>query len=415
MTDSKLSRMEKFWILYDVANSAFILLATTIIPLYFNSIATADGLSQTTYLAYWGYATSIATLIVAIIGPIFGSASDSGGAKKKFFILFLMIGVSGTLLMAFPMKWILFLGLYVLTKVGFTATNIFYDAMLHDITSPNRMDRVSTHGYAWGYIGSVVPFILSLVIILKHDILGLKTETAMSLSFIITAIWWLLFSLPLLKNYKQLHYIESEKETVSEIFRRIAETLKNIIRDKKVLLFLIAFFFYIDGVYTIIDMAVAYGGSLGLDANSLLLALLLTQIVAFPCALIFAKLSREKETSQLIKICIIAYAAIAAFAIQLDKQWEFWVLAVAVGMFQGGIQALSRSYFAKIIPPNRSGEYFGIYDICGKGAAFLGTFLVSVITQITGKQNYGVSIIFVMFVAGFIVFNKAAKLNRNGE
>ena len=232
------------------------------------------------------------------------------------------------------------------------------------------------------------------------------------LAFIVIAVWWFCVTIPLLKNYKQKYYVETTSNKVKESISRLGKTLVTMYRDeKKVFFFLLAFFFYIDGVYTIIDMATAYGTSLGLNTTGLLLALLLTQIVAFPASLTFAVLSKTKDTASLIKVAIIAYFLIALFAVQLDKQWEFWVLAVAVGCFQGGIQALSRSYFAKIIPENASGEYFGLFDICGKGASFLGTMLIGVVTQITGKQNLGVAAISIMFVVGYLIFNKVSKID----
>ena len=217
-------------------------------------------------------------------------------------------------------------------------------------------------------------------------------------------------TVPLLRNYRQKNYAETPKHPVRDSFRRLGHTIRDIRKEKKVFLYLLAFFFFIDGVYTIIEMATAYGSALGLDTTGLLLALLVTQIVAFPCALIFSVFSRKYETASLIKVCILAYTGIALFAIQLDKQWEFWFLAVMVGMFQGAIQALARSYFAKIIPAEKSGEYFGIYDICGKGASFMGTTLVGVVAQITGVANAGVGIIAVMFVIGYVLFHKAARV-----
>ena len=232
----------------------------------------------------------------------------------------------------------------------------------------------------------------------------------MMMAFMINALWWIGCTLPLLKNYKQIHYAaEKPKHVVKTTFSKLAGTFKKILKDKKVFLFLIAFFFYIDGVYTIIDMATAYGSALGLDTTGLLLALLVTQIVAFPSALFIAKLSKTVEASKLIKVSIIAYTGIALFAVQLDKQWEFWLLAVCVGLFQGGIQALSRSHFAQIIPPDNSGEYFGLYDICGKGAAFMGTALISFVAQLSGSANGAIAIIAVMFVIGYFLFSKSLK------
>lgn len=284
--------------------------------------------------------------------------------------------------------------------------------MLTDITVPERMDKVSSHGYAWGYIGSCIPFIASLGLVLGAGKLGLTMTQAMAMAFCIVAAWWLASSLPLIKNYRQTYYVEKTGNAAMESFGRLFQTLKDMKRQKHIFMFLLAFFFYIDGVYTIIDMATAYGTSLGLNTTGLLLALLLTQIVAFPCVLIFARIAQKQDTTRLITICIVAYLGITLFAMQLDSQLEFWILAVCVGMFQGTVQALSRSFFAKIIPPDKSGEYFGILDICGKGASFLGTILVSFISQLTGKVNLGVGALAIMFILGLIFFRKAAKLTK---
>lgn len=403
----KLTKMEKKWVLYDIGNSAFIMLVTTILPIYFNYLATEAGVSKVNYLAYWGYAASITTLIVALIGPILGTLADTKGFKKPLFLVFVFIGIVGCVTLGFVQSWIWFLGMFIFAKVGFSSSLIFYDSMLPDITTEERMDKVSSNGYAWGYIGSCIPFVASLVIVLKAGDFGLAMGSAMMIAFVLNAAWWLLCTLPLVRGYKQTHYVERQKDAVRASFRRIGETFRDMKKEKKVFIFLIAFFFYIDGVYTIIDMATAYGEALGLDSTGLLLALLVTQIVAFPCALIFGRLSHKIETGKLINVCIIAYFIIAVYAIQLDKQYEFWLLAVCVGMFQGAIQALSRSYFAKIIPAEKSGEYFGILDICGKGASFVGTACVSLLTQITGNPNRGVIAIALLILVGYIFFRKA--------
>lgn len=407
MGNDKLTKMEKYWILYDVGNSAFTLLVSTIIPIYFNALAGNAGISEVDYLAYWGYAASISTVIVAILGPTMGTVADTRNYKKPLFVFFMMIGVIGCAALSVPVSWIVFLVVFVIAKVGYNASLIFYDSMLVDVTTPERMDKVSSHGYAWGYIGSCIPFIISLVFVLMYESIGITMNTAMMLAFLINAAWWVLMTLPLLKNYRQKNFAAPPEHPIKDSFIRLGHTLRDIKKEKKIFLYLLAFFFFIDGVYTIIEMATAYGSALGLDTTGLLLALLVTQIVAFPCALIFSKFSRRYETTKLIKVCIAAYTLIALFAIQLDKQWEFWFLAVMVGMFQGAIQALARSYFAKIIPAEKSGEYFGIYDICGKGASFMGTTLVGIVAQITNVANTGVAIIAVMFVIGFVLFNKA--------
>ncbi len=412
MDKMKLTKLEKAWILYDVGNSAFIMLVSTIIPIYFNHLASSAGISEVDYLAYWGYAASVATILVAIIGPILGTLADTDNFKKPIFTISMMVGVFGCVALSFPKSWIVFLAIFVVAKVGCNASLVFYDAMLVDITTEERMDTVSSQGYAWGYIGSCIPFVASLVFVLMNEKIGISMSTAMAIAFAINAVWWLVVTLPLLKSYKQTNYVELPKSPVKASFSRLWTTLKEVKDKKNIFMYLISFFFFIDGVSTIISMATAYGSSLGLDSTGLLLALLVTQIVAFPCALLFGRLSKKYATDLLIKICIAAYTAIAIFAIQLDKQWEFWFLAVCVGMFQGAIQALARSYFAKIIPANKAGEYFGIYDIFGKSASFMGTTLVGAVAQITGKQNVGVAVIAVMFVVGYILFDKAAKLNR---
>lgn len=408
---NKLTKLEFKWIYYDMGNSAFILLVATILPIYFNYLSSSQGVAEYNYLSYWSYAASISTLIVALAGPILGTLADYKDHKKKIFLTTAMLGALALACFWIPSSWFAFLVLFIAAKVAYSLSLIVYDSMLTDITTEDRMDAVSSKGYAWGYIGSVVPFIISLVFVLMYDKVGMTLKAAMMIAFILNAVWWIAFTLPLVKSYKQKFYIEPEAHPVLDTFARLKNTLIKAKEQKKVFLFLFAFFFYIDGVYTIIDMATAYGTSLGLNTTGLLLALLLTQIVAFPASLTFAVLSKTKDTASLIKVAIIAYFLIALFAIQLDKQWEFWVLAVAVGCFQGGIQALSRSYFAKIIPENASGEYFGLFDICGKGASFLGTMLIGVVTQITGKQNLGVAALSIMFVIGYLIFNKVSKMD----
>lgn len=407
----KLNSMEKKWILYDVGNSAFTLLVSTIMPIYFNYLADQAGISEVNYLAYWGYAVSIATIIVAVLGPIVGTASDTKGRRKKIFLAALLIGAIGCVFLGFSQSWIWFLLLFVIAKSAYSLSLVVYDSMLPDVTSDDRADEVSAQGYAWGYIGSCIPFILSLVLVLFYDKIGLTMKAAMGLAFLLVAIWWIMMSLPLLRHYEQTHYqATGSANNLAASFKRLGGIFSELKKNKKILFFLIAFFFYIDGVYTIIDMATAYGTALGLDSTGLLLALLVTQIVAFPAALIFGKLSRKVNSSRLITVCIGAYFLIAMYGIILKEQYQFWLLAIAVGMFQGAVQSLSRSYFVKIIPANKSGEYFGIYDICGKGASFAGTMVVSMISQITGSVNLGVGALSIMFFIGIFFFRKADKI-----
>lgn len=403
----KLTKEEKNWILYDVGNSAFTLLIATIMPLYFNYLAEQAGLSSVDYLAYWGYAASVATLFVVFIGPVFGTLADTKGFKKPVFSVALVVGAAACVLMGFAKQWLVFLVIYVIAKTGYSASLIFYDSMLADVTTAERMDQVSSQGYAWGYIGSCVPFVVCLMIVLGAGKLGISMELAMGISFFVTAAWWVLMTVPMLKTYRQKNYVERKPHAFRESFARIGKTFLNVRKEKKIFLFLLAFFFYIDGVYTIIDMATAYGSALGLDSTGLLLALLVTQIVAFPCAILFGRLARRFRTEHLITVCVVAYIGIALFACVLRTQTQFWILAIFVGMFQGGIQALSRSYYAKIIPAEQSGEYFGLLDICGKGASFIGTAIVSVVSQLTGDINKGVAMIVVLFVVGVVLFRIA--------
>ena len=411
----KLTKLEKSWILYDVGNSAFTLLVSTIMPIYFNYLAELGGLTDVEYLAYWGYAASIATLLVALSGPVLGTMADYKGFKKPIFVVALAVGAVGCIALGLAKAWLAFLVIFVIAKTGYSASLVFYDAMLNDVTDESRVDNVSSLGYAWGYVGSCLPFVICLGLVLGAEPLGLTMEVAMGLSFAVVAIWWVGCALPLLRRYRQTYYVERQPHPVRSSFARLGRTLRNVKQEKHIFLFLLAFFFYIDGVYTIIDMATAYGSALGLDSTGLLLALLVTQIVAFPFALLFGWLSRKVDTALLVSVGILAYVGIAAYAIFLRTQGQFWVLAVCVGMFQGGIQSLSRSYFGKIIPPERSGEYYGLLDICGKGASFVGTFLVSALTQLSGSTSTGVMVIAPLILLGFFAFRRAVREGRKSN
>ena len=408
----KLTAPEKRWVLYDVANSAFTLLVSTIMPIYFNYLAEQAGLSQVDYLAYWGYAVSAVTLIVALLGPVLGTVSDRRGRKKPLFMAALLLGALACTLLGFMRSWIWFLGVFVLAKAAYSLSLVFYDAMLCDITTPERMDEVSSCGYAWGYIGSCLPFLVCLALVLFYGQLGISMSTAMALAFSMVALWWVGCSLPLLRIYRQKYFVPAEGKPFRDSFRRLGQMLRSLPARKDIFFFLLAFFFYIDGVYTIIDMATAYGTALGLDSTGLLLALLVTRIVAFPSSLAFGRLSRKLKTEYIIGICILAYFGIAVFAFWLDNLVKFWILAALVGLFQGTIQAFSRSYYTRIIPPEQSGEYFGLYDICGKGAAFVGTTLVAAVSQLADSTNAGVGSLSVMFLLGLLCFRAAVKARK---
>ena len=420
---NKLTALEKSWILYDIGNSAFTLLVSTLIPIYFNALAGAAGVNEDMYLAYWGYAGSISTILVAIIAPICGTLSDRR-FKKPLFLLTVVLGCVACACLGVTSHWLFFLGIFILAKVGFHSSIVFYDSMLPEITTPERMDNVSSMGYAFGYIGSVIPFVACLVLVLMCDSFGLTTSSAMVIAFLITAVWWAVLTVPLARRYKQTAYVQKKGTALGDSFRQLGRTFMEAKKEKHVFLYLIAFFFFINGVYTIIDMATAYGTDLGLDTTGLLLALLLTQIVAFPCAIVFGRLSAKHDSAKLMKICIVCYTCITLFAVFLVSQWQFWLLATLVGMFQGAIQALSRSYLGKIVAAEQSGEFYGLMDICGKGASFFGMALVGVINQITAdvevvvfglrlqNANLAVSVLVVLFIIGYLLFCKADKLNK---
>ena len=386
--------------------SAFTLLISTIIPIYFNYLAGNAGVSDVDYLAYWGYATSAATVLVAVLGPVLGSISDFQNRKKSVFLGVLLVGAAGCVFLGFVSSWFWFI-----TRIAYSLSLVIYDSMLPDVTTKERMDELSARGYAWGYIGSCLPFLLSLLLVLFYEKLGLTMASAMTAAFVLTAVWWLGLAIPLLGMYRQKHYIKAQGPAVRSSFGNLGSVVGELKKNKKILFFLLAFFFYIDGVYTIIDMATAYGTALGFETDGLLLALLVTQIAAFPAALIFGKVSRRVPASRLILICIAAYFAIALYGAGITSQYQFWILAVCVGVFQGAVQSMSRSYFARIIPAEKSGEYFGIYDICGKGASFVGTMLVSVISQATGRMSLGVGALAAMFLAGFLLFLKTERIS----
>lgn len=419
----KLTALEKSWILYDVGNSAFILLVTTLVPIFFNALAKSAGLNEDLYLSYWGYAGSIATILVAILGPICGTLADRK-MKKQFFLVTMLVGALCCAVLGFAPGWLAFLCLFILARVGYSSSLIFYDSMLPEITSETRMDKVSSMGYAFGYIGSVIPFVVCLVLVLMPGMFGLTQGSAMVIAFLITAVWWIACTAPLLRRYRQTAFVTAEKSPLLDSFRQLGRTIRDAKKEKHIFVYLLAFFFFIDGVYTIIDMATAYGTALGLDTTGLLLALLVTQIVAFPCSIIFGRLSTKYDTGLLIKVCIIAYTCVVMFAVFMVSQWQFWLLAVMVGMFQGGVQALSRSYLGKIIPPERSGEFFGLMDIFGKGASFMGMTLISVVSQLTvgvhlnifgvtlQNENLAVSTLILLFAIGYVLFCKADKLNK---
>lgn len=394
-----LSKKEMSWVLYDVGNSAFVMLSTALIPVYFSSLA-EEGSSV---VVAWGYAETVASLILALLMPLLGSLADLAGNKKKFLIGFAGTGAVACAALGIPEHALAFLVVYVIAAIMLNGSMVFYDAFLVDATTDDRYDLVSSHGYAWGYIGSCIPFVACLVVVLGGPSFGLDMAVGMKVAFAITALWWIAFTIPLAKNVKQTHFRERTGHILKSTFSSLASTMKSIAHDKRLLFFLIAFFFYIDGVHTVIKMSTSYGTDLGIDATQLVLALLVTQFVAFPSAIAYGKLAKRFGTRRMLLIGVFAYFCIVMFAaFFLQSAREFWILAICVGLFQGGIQALSRSEYGKLIPKDKANEYYGFFDIFGKYAAVMGTFLVSLFTQLTGSPSYGVLSIAVLFVIGFL-------------
>lgn len=406
-----LTKQELSWALYDWANSAYSMTITSsVLPMYFKSVAEAGGMSSSNSTALWGYTISLSTLVVSMLAPILGTIADYKGNKKKFFKTFFSVGVLATTLLAFvpANNPILLLICYGFTLVGFSGTNIFYDAFLVDVTTKERMDKVSSSGFALGYIGSTIPFIISIAVVLlsQMKILPISLPIACKITFLITAVWWLVFTIPILKNVNQVYYIEPEKEPIKKSFERLLKTLKAIKSHKNIFIFLIAYFFYIDGVDTIIGMASSYGTDLGISMVSLLIILLLTQFVAFPFTILYGRLAEKVGAKKLLYVGIITYIIICIYGYFITTTLGFWILAMAVGSAQGGIQAISRSFFGKMVPKENANEFFGFYNIFGKFAAIIGPFLVAIITQATGQTRNGILSLIVLFVIGFFALGK---------
>ena len=404
----KYSKAENSWIFYDWANSAYsIIITTAVFPLYYKAVATNAGVSMSNSTAYLGYTVAIATFILAMIGPILGTIADYDGLKKKFFLFFFLLGSVSTASLAFVPgdNWLWLLIVYTITAVGFHGANIFYDAFLVDVTPEKRMNQLSARGFGLGYIGSTIPFIISIAIILlsQNEIIPLATSTASKLAFVITAIWWFVFTIPMLKNVHQLHGITREPKLLAGSFRRLGGTFLEIRKYRTVFLFLLAYFFYIDGVGTIISMSTAYGTDLGISATNLLIILFVTQVVAAPFAILYGKLAQIFTGKKMLYVGICVYIIICIYAYFMKTTLDFWILAMLVATSQGGIQALSRSYFARLVPKEKSNEFFGFYNIFGKFASVMGPLLVGMTTQLTGSSANGVFSLVILFIIGIIL------------
>ena len=406
-----MTREELSWVMYDWANSVYAtIMMAAIFPIYFTTVAGDAGQSGD---YWWGLGTSGAMIIVAVFAPIVGAMADFAGYRKKLFTVFFALGVGFTLFSAFVDNWVLLLIGYAISHIGFAGGNLIYDSFLSEVTPPERMDKISGYGFAFGYIGgSTIPFLAGIAMMLF-----LEETLAIKLSVALTAVWWGVFTIPFLKNVRQRHSIEkSQSQAITAAaFSSAVRTAKKIFRDKKILFYILAYFFYIDGVNTVINMSTAYGTTLGLDKMNMVLALLVLQFIAIPCSIFFSTLSQRFGSLKMIRAAVCGYLLICVVGFIMGFGLErelfskgtaialFWVLACMVGTVQGGIQAISRSYYCQMIPPENSGEFFGFFDIFGKFASVLGPLLYALVKGATNSSAFAISSIAFLFLVALIL------------
>ena len=416
----KLSKKERAWVLYDIANSAFILTVITIFfPILYEMIYmaphVADGISKyievagvetlnPAYTDLWigtkgalggtqifKYMTSVLALVVAIISPMVGSWSNYKGNKKKFFIIFLVVAVAGGVGLAIPgYGWIPLLIIFFLTSMGYNLTNVLYDAFLVDVTTEDRMDEVSANGFAWGYIGSLIPFFVGLIPyalvlfgIIKPGFLGMSAfeleRIAISIAFLVSIAWWIYWSLPLLKDVDQTYEIESGDDDFKQSLKRLGQTLREMKGYKYIVLFLIAYLLYIDVVNSVIRLATNIGGDLGVGSMTMLGVVVLVQVVAFPSAILYGRLVKKYGNKLMIYYGIVIYGigVFMVYLISADTTWLMWIVGLLIGTAQGGIQSVSRSYYAKMVPYEKANDFFGFFSVFGRFAGIFSPFIIA--------------------------------------
>ena len=405
------------WAFYDWANSAF---ATVVIagffPIFFKEFWSI-GVEATESTFRLGIANSLASLIVLILAPVLGAIADQGALKKRFLLIFAALGILGTALLGSVGEglWLSAAIIYVIATIGFSGANVLYDALLVDVAPRNKFDSVSGIGFSLGYLGGGLLFALCVVISLKPEWFGLANSTqAVQASFYITAIWWAVFSLPLLKY---VHEDRSQRykfiESINKGINQLIQTFRDIKQYKPVIIFLLAYWLYIDGVDTIVRMAVDYGLALGFTSNDLITALLLVQFIGFPSALAFGWLGERIGPKRGILIGLSVYIGITIWAYFISQTWEFYGIAIAIGVVQGGVQALSRSLYARLIPPDSAAEFFGFYNFLGKFAAVIGPVMMGWVAVATGSTRVSILSILVLFVAGGLLLMKVDVTNSN--
>ncbi|MBB1079263.1 MFS transporter [Limosilactobacillus sp. STM2_1] len=404
----KFTKQQWQWIFYDWANSGYgILVVTAVLPVYFKAVASQAGVSSTISTALWGYANSFGTLVISVLAPLLGALADYPHSKRRWLNIFTWIGIILTVGLAIvPVaQWQLLLIVYIGSIIGYSGGNLFYDSFLTDVADNYQMDRVSSTGYGMGYLGGVLSFIIFLVAELTDGFGGLLNSYEIArFSFLLAALWWVIFAWPLLRDGRQHYSVEKVQNPLVDSCKRIRKTLHHINKYHQLTWFLIAYFFYIDGVDTIFTMATAIGKDLGIETTMLMLVLLIVQLIAFPFSILYGWLANKISARRTIMMGIIIYFGICLYALRLHTLTDFWILAVLVGTSQGGLQALSRSYFGRLVPKNASSEFFGFYNILGKFSAILGPLIVGVVTQWTGKSTIGAASLSVLFAIGLVIF-----------
>ena len=397
------------WAFYDWANSAF---ATTVMagffPIFFKSYWASD-LPDMESTAMVGYANSLSGLIVVLLAPILGAYADIGTKRKKLLISFASLGVFCTASFYFVPQgdWMLAALLYALAAVGFSGGNVFYDSLIVSVSDDESRNRVSALGYSLGYLGGGLLFLINVAMFLNPKLFGIETQSnAVLLSFFMVAVWWALFSIPLVQNVKE--EVSKHKEppfiqAISQSFGDVYQTLIEVKKYKNVAIFLLAYWFYMDGIDTIVRMATAYGTDIGLEASSMITALLLTQFVAFPSTLIFGHFADQIGFKKILSFGILIYILISIFASQITTATGFYIIAIVVGLVMGGVQAVSRAYFSSIIPENKEAQFFGFYNLVGKSAVVAGPALVAWVSVIFNTPRAGILSLLILFIPGLFL------------
>lgn len=398
------------WTMYDWANSAF---ATTImaavLPVYYSQVAAAT-LGGNLATVYWAYTTSISLLVAAVLGPILGAVADFRGAKKRFLAVFMMIGIVGTALLYFVKTgdWLMASIFFILGELGFAGSLVFYDSLLPHITTPDEIDMVSSRGYAMGYLGGGILLAINLAMIMlaPKELTGLMTR----LSFLSVAVWWFVFSIPILRWVSEppnrVLAGEQGQSSVKVSFSRLLRTFRDIRRYRDLFIFLVAFWFYNDGIGTIIKMATIYGAEIGIGQTTLIGTLLMVQFVGIPFAFLFGWLAKKIGTKRSIYLSLLVYTGISVMGYFLSQEWQFWALGVAVATVQGGSQALSRSLFGRLAPKSKSAEFFGFFSVSEKFAGIIGPFIFGLVGQIMGNSRLAIISLIIFFILGAVLLSR---------